>query len=167
MADEGQYLTDKEIEEFLDDLDNNNNGEIEYAEVEFKLDEVHDEIAPKAQPHNLHYKGNNDEQRHKFLRSLMKSDKERISRQDFKEIVKTWKVPSMHPDKKTEEDHKEYMKKMNIGRRIRSYWSVQGPQVVFLALVVSMQIAFGVWQCVKYVTVIEYRQVSFTSIFTF
>lgn len=36
MAEEGPYLNDEEVEEFLNDLDENGNGEIEYSEVEFK-----------------------------------------------------------------------------------------------------------------------------------
>jgi dual oxidase len=49
-----QYLSEKEIDEFLDDLDKNNNGCIEYNEVEHKLDEVHKEITPHPKPHQLH-----------------------------------------------------------------------------------------------------------------
>jgi dual oxidase len=145
---DGPYLNDEEIDEFLQDLDENSNGEIEYSEIEFKLDEVHSEIAPKAQPHNLHHKDRDSESRHEFLRGLMGSDKDKIPRDEFKEIVKTWKVPSMKPDKKAQEDHKDYMKRMSIWRRIRAYWEVRGPEMVFLVMVVSMQIAFGVWQCV-------------------
>jgi dual oxidase len=55
MAD-GHYLSEKEIDEFLKDLDENDNGYIEYDEVEHKLDEVHKEIAPDPKPHRLHHK---------------------------------------------------------------------------------------------------------------
>ena len=44
------------------------------------------------------------------------------------------------------------MKSLPIWRRLRVYWAVKGPQVGFLALVVSLQIAFGTWQLVKYIT---------------
>lgn len=37
-------------------------------------------------------------------------------------------------------------------RRVRSYWAVHGPEVTFIALVVSMQLAFGIWHLVKYLT---------------
>lgn len=152
LVQEGPYLNEEELEEFLNDLDENSNGEIEYSEVELKLDEVHEEIAPKAQPHNLHHKDRDSEARHKFLKSLMGSDKKTIPRAEFKEIVKSWKVPSMKPGKKAEEDHNDYMKRMSVWRRLRAYWEVRGPEVVFLAMVVSLQIAFGVWQFVKYLT---------------
>jgi len=155
-----QYLTEKEIEQFLDDLDKNNNGFIEYHEVEHKLDEVHKEIAPEAKPHHIHYQDEDEaDQRHTFLRSVMGTDRNRIPRDEFAGIVKGWKIPSMDLDKKVEEDHKEYMRSMGWGRRLRAYWSVRGPEVMFVALVVSMQIAFGTWQLVKYLTEEQYRHV--------
>lgn len=121
---------------------------------------MHKEIAPEPKPHNLHYKGRDDDARHAFLRSLMGSEKNKIPREEFKEIVRGWKVPSMHPDKKAEESHKDYMRKMNIGRRIRAYWNVRGPEMCFLALVVSLQIGMGTWQFVKYLTGRQYTSVS-------
>ena len=153
-----QYLTDKEIEEFLDDLDENSNGEIEYSEVELKLDEVHEEIAPKAQPHNLHYKDKDADARHQFLRSLMgDSNKKTISRADFKEIVKGWNVPSLNPSKKAQEDHDDYMRRMSIFRRMKAYWEVRGPEIVFLLVVLLLQIGMGGWQLGKYLSDPKYR----------
>lgn len=61
-----QYLSDKEIDKFLDDLDKNNNGYIEYDEVEHKLDEIHKEIAPDPKPHHLHLKDREVTERHQF-----------------------------------------------------------------------------------------------------
>ncbi|KAJ0296444.1 hypothetical protein COL5a_009048 [Colletotrichum fioriniae] len=86
------YLTEDEITSFLDDLDHNGDGYIDYAEVEAKLDAAHGELAPGGQvkPHHVisrhqkqsHHtspeKANNqssspDENRlrHEFLRSIM------------------------------------------------------------------------------------------------
>jgi dual oxidase len=158
MAQE-QYLSEKEIDEFLNHLDNNNNGYIEYHEVGHTLDEVHKEIAPDPKPHHLYHEDREDAERHRFLRSVMGTDKNRIPRKDFADIVRGWKIPSMDPDQKAEEDHKEYMRSMSWGRRFRAYWSVQGPEVLFFALVISMQIAFGTWQLVKYLTQTQYRHV--------
>jgi len=157
---EDHFLSEKEITAFINDLDKNNNGHIEYDEVEFKLDQVHKEIAPQAKPHNLHYKDESDAQkqrRHAFLRSVIGTDKNQIGRDDFANIVRGWKVPSMEPDKKAEDEHKEFMKEMGIGRKVRAWWSVRGPEVLFVGMVVGMQIAFGTWQCVKYVTQMQYR----------
>jgi dual oxidase len=33
-----QFLTDKEIKQFIDDLDHNHNGNVDYWELESKLD---------------------------------------------------------------------------------------------------------------------------------
>lgn len=159
MAD-GQYLSDKEVNEFLDDLDKNNNGHIEYSEVEWKLDEVHREIAPEAKPHNLHHGDREESERHAFLRSVMGNHKNRIPRDEFANIVRGWKIPSREIDKKAEQDHDEYMKSMPLGRRLRAYWSVEGPEALFIALVVAMQAAFGIWQLVKYLTDMQYRNAS-------
>jgi hypothetical protein len=59
----------------LDDLDKNNNGYIEYDEVEHKLDEIHKEIAPDPKPHHLHLKDREVTERHQFLRSVMGTGK--------------------------------------------------------------------------------------------
>ena len=50
------------MEEFLKSLDTDNDGYISYAEVEAKLDLVHDEIAPQAKAHNLHHESREDEE---------------------------------------------------------------------------------------------------------
>lgn len=157
---EDQFLSEKEIEEFLNDLDKNNNGYIEYDGVEHMLDDVHKEIAPDPKPHHLHHEDREDIARHQFLRSVMGNNKNRIPRQDFANIVRGWKAPSMEPDKKAEEGREQYMKSMSWGRRLRAYWSVQGPQVLFIAVVIGLQIGMGTWQLVKYLTETQYRHVS-------
>ncbi|KAH7050144.1 FAD-binding domain-containing protein [Macrophomina phaseolina] len=151
------YLTDDEIDRFLNDLDHNGNGLIEYSEVEQKLDQVHDEIAPHPQPHNLNHDTKEDHARHQFLRSIIGSEKNQIPRTEFAERVREWRIPSLKQSKQEEQDEKDYMRKLSIWRRLRSYWAVHGPEILFIALVVSMQLAFGIWQLVKYVTVTEYR----------
>ena len=105
---EVEYFSEQEINKFLDDLDRNKNGFIEYDEAEYKLDEVHKEIAPAPKPYHLHHEDCEDAQRHEFLRSVVGTDKNRIPRDDFAGIVRKWKVPSMDPDEKAEEDHKAY-----------------------------------------------------------
>lgn len=154
---ESQYLSDKEIEEFLNDLDKNNDGYFEYSEVEHKLDQLHKEIASDPKPLHLHHEDREDVQRHQFLRSVIGTDRNRISRVEFAQTIKGWKVPSRDPEERAEEDHKEYMMSMAWGRRFRAYWRVKGPELLFVALVVSMQIAFGTWQLVKYLSEMRYR----------
>lgn len=159
--DDVQPLTDDEIKTFLDDLDHNKDGQISYAEVEQKLDTVHDEIAPHPEPHHLHHDSKEDHARHAFLRSIIgtTSDNERtiIPRDVFAAWVKEWNIPSMKQDSEQTQSQKEYMRSLGTWRRLRSYWAVHGPELAFLGLVGSMMIATGVWQCVKYATTPAYQ----------
>ncbi|ETS74665.1 hypothetical protein PFICI_13149 [Pestalotiopsis fici W106-1] len=152
-----RYLDDEEIASFAGELDKNRDGYIDYHEVEHRLDLVHDEIAPNPQPHHLHHNDKDDEARHQFLRSLMGSDEDRISRGEFASRVREWKIPSLKQDSEDEKRDDDLLKSMSIWRRIRAYWAVRGPDVLFVALVVSTQLAFGIWQLVKYVTETKYR----------
>jgi len=146
-----KYLDKEEINEFLDDLDHNGDGFIDYEEVERKLDAVHAEVLPNPQPHNLNHDSRSDQARHAFLRGLMGTDAARISREDFRKQVKKWRIPSMKQEKIEEEEQIAYMKNLPKWRRFRSWWAVSGPKVIFIAFVVAMELAFGLWQLVKYV----------------
>ncbi|KAK2062699.1 FAD-binding domain-containing protein [Colletotrichum caudatum] len=185
-----QYLTEDEINSFLDDLDHNDDGYIDYDEVEAKLDAAHDALAPQnqAKPHHVIRKKNDQPQdfsskqhshgenrlRHEFLRTTMgipgsqlgttsdpaadeRSRSHRIPRADFAARVREWKIPSLKQDKDSEDSQKDYIRKLRLSRRLRAYWAVHGPEIAFLALVAGCTLAFGVWQCVKYVTQTQYR----------
>lgn len=159
-SDNVKYLSDDEIQQFLDDLDHNDDGFIDYKEVEQKLDQAHQELVPKPDAHHIIKRGHDchdKDARHVFLRSLMGSDADRISRQEFADIVRQWNIPSLKQAKKEQEDEKTYFRRRPGWRKIRAYWAVHGPEIAFLALVISMQVAFGVWQFVKYYTTPEYR----------
>ncbi|KAI1866602.1 hypothetical protein JX265_002144 [Neoarthrinium moseri] len=152
-----RYLDDSEIESFVKELDKNGDGFIDYGEVEHRLDLVHDEIAPRAQPHHLHHDSRDDEARHHFLRSIIGSDAQRIPRSEFVARVREWKIPSLKQDAEDQHREDELLRSMSIWRRVRAYWAVRGPDIMFIALVVSLQLAFGIWQLVKYVTGTQYR----------
>lgn len=156
-------LTESEINSFLDELDHNKDGFIDYSEVEQKLDAVYDELVqgkPQAH-HRLHrhheHNTKQDQDRHAFLRSIIGSDVQKIPRSDFAARVREWGVPSMEQDSEADASQKAYMRSLGVWRRLRSYWAVHGPEIAFLCLVVSLQIAFGVWQCVKYATTPAYQ----------
>ncbi|KAH0282469.1 hypothetical protein KCU62_g9699, partial [Aureobasidium sp. EXF-3399] len=152
-----KYLTDEEIKQFMKELDSDNDGLIEYREVEAKLDEVSREIAPEPAEHNLHHE-DRAEKRHQFLRGFMGTNEDHVHLADFEEIVKSWQIPSMEQEKKEEDEQANFVKKMSYARRLRAYWEVHGPEYGFLALVVSLQLAFGIWQLVKYLTTSPYRE---------
>lgn len=88
----------------------------------------------------------------------MGTDKNHVTVAEFKKIVESWRIPSMEQEKKEENEQADFVKKMSYARRLRAYWEVHGPEYGFLALVVGMQIAFGTWQLVKYLTTPPYRE---------
>lgn len=169
-----QFLSHEEIDEFLDDLDHDGDGYVDYTEVERKLDQAHEELAPDPAAHHviarssplLSRKGGepkketaDDKVRHEFLRNMMGgADRHtKIPRDDFKKLVESWKIPSLKQAKQTEEEERRYFKRLLSWRKVRAYWAVHGPEIGFIALVVSMQLAFGIWQLVKYQTQGSYR----------
>ena len=154
---EVQYLSQAEIDEFVRNLDQKGDGFVDYEEVEAKLDDVHWEIAPEAKPHHLHHEDRDDEERHRFLRSILGTNNNRIPHTEFATIVEQWKIPSLSQDSKVVQSAKDYINAVPLGRRLRAYWSVQGSEIIFIALVVSLQIAFGVWQMVKYIKELQWR----------
>jgi hypothetical protein len=77
---EGQYWLERETDEILNELDKNNN---EYEQVQQKLDQVHQDIAPDPKPHHLYDENHGDAHRHTFLRGTMSTDKNRFSRMDY------------------------------------------------------------------------------------
>lgn len=169
-SDNIQFLTDDEIQQFLEDLDHNNDGYINYAEVEHKLDQAHDELVPQpGTRHLLHrrkpslsddavHDSPDDRARHEFLHRMMGShDADRIPRREFAELVREWRIPSLNQAKKDEEDEQKYFHRLPSWRKVRAYWAVHGPEICFIGLVVSMQLAFGIWQLVKYLTTEKYR----------
>ncbi|KAK4448823.1 FAD-binding domain-containing protein [Podospora aff. communis PSN243] len=156
-ANHAEYLSDEEIERFLDELDHNGDGLIDYSEVEHQLDVTHDELIWRKKRHDYGADRESDasstepapetDLRHQFLRSIIGSDATQIPRDEFATRVKEWKIPSLAHEQRASSD---YARKMSLWRRIRAYWAVHGPEILFLALVVSMQVAFAVWQLVKY-----------------
>lgn len=147
MAAPQQYLTDEEIKKFIDDLDIDNNGNIDYKELEHKLDEVGKQLAPKPKRHHI-YHDDEEEGRHEFLRTLIGTDENSIPRAKFAECVRSWDIPSLEQDRKEAKDEDDYLKHMSVWRKVRAYWAVEGPQVAFMALVVTFMLAFGIWQLV-------------------
>ncbi|KAK8853509.1 hypothetical protein IAR55_004216 [Kwoniella newhampshirensis] len=156
INDDSHPLTEGEINAFLDDLDHDKDGHIQYSEVESKLDAVNEEITPHPKSHNLNHHSKEDDERHLFLRSII-GDQDQISRMDLADRLREWRIPSMKQDQENEEKEKEYMREIGTWRRFRSWWAVRGPEVAFIALVVGSMLAFGIWQCVKYVTETRYR----------
>ena len=152
-----QPLSDKEIQEFIKSIDFNNDGYVSYQEVERKLDDVANELDPVPKKHHLHHHDRKAGDRHSFLRSVLGTDKDRVPNDEFAKAVREWQVPSLEQVKQKDKDASGFSQRLSWSRRVRAWWSVEGPQVCFLGLVVAMQLAFGIWQLVKYLTTSPYR----------
>ena len=100
MNDEAKFLIDDEIDKFLSTLDTDKDGCISYKEIERGLDAAHEELVTNVKDyHRLHYSGA-DIERHDFLRRVTASEKDKIPASDFKNIVRSWKIPSLEQGRK-------------------------------------------------------------------
>lgn len=162
-------LTDKEITEFYSQIDKDKDGRVSLKELEERLNHVLEELSPKpAKWHLNHPDRKNLEQAasekdkrdrsdlHDFLFSLLPTDCrdgqcESISKEAFVEQVRSWHVPSMDPDGSDTKEAKEYDGKLSYFRRLRAWWSVKGPEVLFLTFVALLTIGMSLWQGLIYV----------------
>jgi dual oxidase len=154
---ETTFLSSKEINEFLDALDHNKDGKISIKEIETELDNVYAKLVPKPLPHHLNHASRSDEDRHTFLRSTIGCSTDQITREEFQTRLESLQIPSLKQEKADEAADKAYMASLPTWRRFRSWYSVNGSKLLFLALVLSMMLAFGIWQMVKYITTSPYR----------
>ncbi|KAK4555649.1 hypothetical protein LTR86_007402 [Recurvomyces mirabilis] len=154
-------LSDEDINAFFDDLDKDKNGSVSFAELETRLHEIHNELAPEPAKHNLHHPSRRDVEKneshkgdglHAFLCNLMPDCDTQLSRPDFIQRVKKWEVPSQKQADATDCDAEDASeeRKLPFRRRVRAYWAVHGPVLCFTAFVVALQLAFGLWQMIKY-----------------
>ncbi|KAF7561034.1 hypothetical protein G7046_g3100 [Stylonectria norvegica] len=145
-----QYLNDREINEFLNDLDYNGDGFINYNDIGEKFDGAHDEIVLQPSAHQLLKRDDDTYDNHGFLRTMLGSGQQNISRDALAQVIRDWKIPSLQQVKKQEDEAKSYFKRLSSWRRMRAYWAVHGPEVVFVSLVIGLQVGCGVWQLLKY-----------------
>ncbi len=166
-------LSEKEIDAFFDDIDRDNDGLITFDELEQKLDDVHDELAPEPQRHHLHHPSRKERDvekstshkacenvqtksdLHDFLLRLLPGDSfdVKVDREAFRKQIKALNIPSQDQTSaeiQDEEDDKAWHS-LTWKRRARAYWQVQGPKILFVTFVVALIIAFGVWQMVIYI----------------
>lgn len=145
-----RYLNDDEINDFFSNIDHKRQGYINYSDLEEKLNQAYDKLVPQSSAsHNFKHEHNIND-RCSFLRNIMSPNQQHISREDFASIVQKWKIPSLQQSKKQEDEEQSFLKRLSSWRKLRAYWAVHGPEVIFIGLVVSSQLAFGTWQLVKY-----------------
>lgn len=163
-----QTLTDEEIDNFYKEIDTNNDGHVSFEELEQRLEKVYTELVPEPRKHHLHHPERrrpttNDIEKqdsahpehdgiHAFLCSLMPNCASSITEKDFKDRVRSWNIPSQNQNSAEDEDKAahDYQKKLTTVRKVRAYWAIRGPKILFLAFVFALILAFGLWQCLKY-----------------
>ncbi|KAK3675150.1 hypothetical protein LTR78_005084 [Recurvomyces mirabilis] len=154
-------MSEDEINAFFDDLDKDKNGSVSFAELEARLHEIHNELAPEPAKHNLHHPSRRDVEKnedhngdslHAFLFNLMPDCSTQLSRPDFIRRVKKWEVPSRKQSDATDCDAEDASmeRKLPFRRRVRAYWAVHGRVLCFTVFVMALQLAFGLWQMIKY-----------------
>ena len=152
-AEKVQYLNDDEINAFLDHVDPcNGDGYIKYADVERKLEEAWVELVRQSSAHRTVKRDYDVDNRHDLVRSIMGPDQERISRHDLARRIRERRIPSLRQVKRQDEEETSYFERRSSWRKTRAYWAVHGPEILFIGLVVMLQVAFGVWQLIKYQT---------------
>lgn len=169
-SDDYKVLTDDEIEAFFKDLDKDNNGYVDFEELERKLQEVHKELAPELKKHHITHPERRDLEKnesghdagdglHAFLCQLLPECDAKISKQDFVARVKKLRIPSQKQTDSDEQDKgdKEKEHELPMRRRVRAYWAVHGPTIMFMTFVVALQLGFGLWQGLKYFLGQTYR----------
>jgi respiratory burst oxidase len=153
-------LTDDEINKFFDELDADKDGRISFEELEAKLHEVHEELAPEPQKHHLLHPERRDAEKgtghkgdglHAFLCRIMPDCDSQMNREQFVKHVKTWQVPSQKGAEDADKEDKDQEKQIPFRRRLRAYWAVHGANILFIAFVVACMIAIGLWQMIIYI----------------
>jgi len=144
-------LSEKERNDFYNDLDADQDDKIAFKELEARLIEVYEELSPGgAEKYHLHHPERKDAEKgqngmHDFLAELLQGDED-VPKDVFMKRVEEWNIPSQdQSDDKDGKEAAEYVSKMSMRRRIKAWWSVEGPKVAFIVCVIALQIAFGLW----------------------
>jgi len=157
-------LTEEEIDRFIKTLDHNKDGKISFTELEEQLDHAFEELKPYvARKREKDVENNIDEEkaiqrRHAFIRKMLgDEDSESITIKQFKERIKTWEIPSLEQEKQTQKEEEDYLKRASFRRKFYAWWKVVGPEYIFMAIVICLQLGLGIWQCLKYALGREYQ----------
>lgn len=167
-SEEYKPLTDEEVDQFFQDLDKDKDGFVVFDELEAKLHEVHKELAPEPKKHHILHPARRDLEKnenhkgdglHAFLCQILPDCDAKLSKEDFAARVKKLRIPSQKQTDSAEQDSEDKDKEHRIPtrRRIRAYWAVHGPAIIFMTVVVALQLGFGLWQGLKYFLGQQYR----------
>jgi predicted ferric reductase len=169
-SEEYKVLSDDEIEALFQDLDKDNNGFLDFEELEKKLYEVHEELAPDLKKHHITHPSRRDLEKneshnrkgdglHAFLCQLLPECDAKINKEDFTARVRRLRIPSQKQTDSDEQDKgdKEKEQELPMRRRVRAYWAVHGPTILFMTFVVALTLGFSLWQGLTYFLGQRYR----------
>lgn len=101
-----------------------------------------------------------------FLRSLLpkkrtttsqdaqdaqQQQQEGIDRQTFLHHVQTWNVPSRLQQDQTSLHEAALVQRIPLPRRLAAFFTVHGPSIIFISLIISLQIYFAQYYLVRYI----------------
>lgn len=151
-------LSETELEEFYNEIDKESRGFVTFSQLMEKLEQVVDELAPTSKPisrlpdirsrrdEDLEggWKRIDNARLQTFLQELFPDSTSTISKNDFIAQVRSWNILS--PSHATSSEARP-----PLIERLRARWEVDGPRIAFLAFIVALQVAFGLWQMIKYI----------------
>lgn len=76
---------------------------------------------------------------------------EGIDRQTFLHHVQTWNVPSRLQQDQTSLHEAALVQRIPLPRRLAAFFTVHGPSIIFISLIISLQIYFAQYYLVRYI----------------
>ena len=140
-------LTNPEINAFLDELDPGN-GSIPAEVIKAKLDAVCTELSERFDSAPTY-----SETRNAVL-DLLTGSELLVPRLNVAGRLLESSIPSMEQEAQDTKNEQEYLRSIGRWRRLRSWWMIRGPEILFLILVLGLMAGVGAWQGVR---VAKYR----------
>ncbi|OAA39890.1 NADPH oxidase 4 [Beauveria brongniartii RCEF 3172] len=142
------YLSDDEINEFVDLLDiNAAGGDIYRSELEQCLEQTRIEL---ARPANSTCSDENARVRREAFRDMLGATGPVISRDYLVARIRAWRIPSLVQAKKQEKRQDGDFQRRGALRLFRAYWAVHGYEIIFLSFVVATIAASATAEIVRY-----------------
>lgn len=165
-----ESMSEDEICAFFRDIDRDNDAFVTFDELEAKLEQVYEELAPVPQKHHLHHRSRRHPKRdptdgdaeavgcrehdglQAFLRVLMPECTEKVSKEQFVRRVRAWNIPSPRFTSREKDisENRSYEKRMTWYRRARAEWSVSGPRLLFAFGIFALTLGLFLWQGLYY-----------------
>ena len=155
-------LTDDEIIQLFSELEDDDSGVITYANVKTKLEAILPGSAPNT--HRLTQRFSRpspqaavtDPKILCILSEYYPKHRQPLTQERFIHLVRSWEIPSRSVST-TLDGQKTTQSPVPLWRRMKAWLSLEARQIVFVAFVVALQIAFGVWGLVMFLNKKEAR----------